>query len=540
MSNAAKSITPEFDWNNPDYLPVLVDRDRRINAIRKDPDLLIAAKIHYAQSQSGIIDFVEDWLFTYDPRLNKPGEVKTIPFMLWDKQREYLLWLKKLYDDRDDGLLEKSRDQGATWLNLAFAVWLWLFVDEVKIGFGSRKELLVDRIGDPDSIFEKGRMLLRNLPEEILPRGFNIDKHAPSLKIINPENGSIIAGESGDQIGRGGRSSIFFKDESAFYERPERIDSALSQNSDCKIDVSTPNGPGNPFYKKRHSGKIPVFTLHWMDDPRKDQAWYDKECDRLDDVIVAQEIDIDYHASAEGAVIPAKWVRAAVNFEMEASGRKRGGLDVADEGGDLNALVMGHGSVVTDIDTWKKGNTTQTTRKAHLKCKIKDIEDVNFDSIGVGAGVKGESAEISKKIKEETGQADPITFHPIHTGESPTSGEYAKGKKNIDMFLNYRAQLWWEARRRFEKTYEHVNKIKEHDLDELISIPNHPELIAELSQPKFEIGPSGKIKIESKDHMRARGVKSPNIADALVLFLADKGIYSTVASIARRKAGRRR
>ena len=37
----------------------------------------------------------------------------------------------------------------------------------------------------------------------------------------------------------------------------------LSQTSNCKIDVATPNGNGNPFYNQRHSGKVTVFTFHW-------------------------------------------------------------------------------------------------------------------------------------------------------------------------------------------------------------------------------------------------------------------------------------
>ena len=112
--------------------------------------------------------------------------------------------------------------------------------------------------------------------------------------------GTIIKGEAGDNIGRGGRSSIYFKDESAFYERPDKIEAALSQNSDVKIDVSTPNGTGNPFYRKRHGGQIPVFTFHWRQDPRKDQAWYDNQKRILDPVILAQEVDIDYTSSAIG------------------------------------------------------------------------------------------------------------------------------------------------------------------------------------------------------------------------------------------------
>jgi hypothetical protein len=44
------------------------------------------------------------------------------------------------------GLVEKSRDMGATWLAVSFSVWLFLFVPGATVGWGSRKEALVDRI----------------------------------------------------------------------------------------------------------------------------------------------------------------------------------------------------------------------------------------------------------------------------------------------------------------------------------------------------------------------------------------------------------
>ena len=151
---AEQLAPPPFDWKHPDYLPIIQERDARLKAIRQDSDLLAAALVHYKEHPVGLIDFVEDWMFTFDPRLEG---LKMVPFVLWEKQREYLLWLKTRYDRREDAVVEKSRDQGATWLNMAFAIWLWRFYADVKIGFGSRKEQLVDRLDDPDSIFEMGQ-----------------------------------------------------------------------------------------------------------------------------------------------------------------------------------------------------------------------------------------------------------------------------------------------------------------------------------------------------------------------------------------------
>lgn len=495
-----------IDFKQPDYLPIFQKRFEVIHRLRGNPALLQAFKLHYKNNP---VDFINDWGLTYDPR-KKPA---LMPFILFDKQKEFILWLKDRYEIKEDGLAEKSRDMGFTWLASAFSVWLWLFHEGSKIGWGSRKEQLVDRLGDPDSIFEKIRMFIRYLPKEFQPAGYDENKHSNYLKIINPENGSVIAGEAGDNIGRGGRSSIYFKDESAFYERPEKIEAALSQNSDVKIDISTPNGNGNPFYQKRFSGKIPVFTMSWRDDPRKDDEWYKKQCDTLDPVTVAQEIDIDYSASIENVCIPAVWVSAAINFDLPKEGMKFAGYDVADEGGDFFALVKRHGNFVYHVEKWKEGTTTQSTRKVYNSCLADNVDVINYDSIGVGAGAKGEFAELNTNVR--------FSINGINSGDSAGMGMYRDTGRTIeDMFLNLRARLWWDMRLRFKRTFEVKNGLEHHPPEDLISIPNDGELIAELSQPKYLFAENGKIQIEKKSDMKKRGIKSPNKADALMLAFA--------------------
>ena len=97
-----------------------------------------------------------------------------------------------LLEHQTTGLVEKSRDMGATWLACAFSIWLWIFYPGASIGWGSRKEQLVDNIGDPDSIFEKMRMLIRNIPRCFLPEGFTERSSFSFMRIINQETGSTI------------------------------------------------------------------------------------------------------------------------------------------------------------------------------------------------------------------------------------------------------------------------------------------------------------------------------------------------------------
>ena len=307
----ADPVELEFDWKNPNYDAIFTERGERLKRIRSTPGMLAGLKEHYKNHPA---DFVSDWGMTFDPRQAEIGLPTVMPFVLFQKQREFIEWTRDRWLAREDGLAEKSRDMGVSWLCCGFAVWMWLFHPGTVIGFGSRKEEYVDKIGDPKSLFWKIRQFVSLLPVEFRPEGYNEKVHAPHMRVLNPENGSAIVGEAGANIGRGNRTAIYFKDESAFYEQAEAIDAALSQTSNCKIDVSTPNGNGNPFYRKRHGGRIPVFTFKWQDDPRKDKDWYAKQKATLDPVIVAQEIDIDYDASVGDAWVSGALIEGAQNI----------------------------------------------------------------------------------------------------------------------------------------------------------------------------------------------------------------------------------
>jgi hypothetical protein len=225
---------------------------------------------------------------------------------------------------------------GLSWTSIGLACSLCLFNKEMVIGFGSRKEEYVDSTGDPKALFWKARKFVETLPVEFRG-GWNAKNTCALYARGVSGNWAVIKGEAGDNIGRGDRTTLYFVDESAFLQRPLLIDAALSQTTRCRIDLSSVNGMANPFAQKRHGGKIPVFTFHWRSDPRKDDEWYRKECEKIDNpVIVAQELDLNYNASAEGVLIPSEWVQAAVDAHIklgiEPTGQRLGAMDIADEG----------------------------------------------------------------------------------------------------------------------------------------------------------------------------------------------------------------
>lgn len=518
--NQALIVKPEIEWP-PNYTAVFKERQQRLLKI-KEKRMESHAFEYYRDNP---IDFIEHWCVTYDPRNAASDVPTTMPFVLFPRQKEYVQFLIDLVDDQENGLVEKTRDMGATWVSCAFSLWLFLFREGSAVGWGSRKELLVDRLGDPDSIFEKIRIMIRALPRFLVPGGLVESVHLSYMNIKNPSNGSTITGEAGKNIGRGGRKLIYFKDESAHYEQAEKIEAALGDNTNCQVDISSVLGSGNIFYRKRKNGTVRVFIMDWKHHPAKTQEWYDKRKEHAIENglehIFAQEIDRDYHASIEGVIIPAKYVKAAIDAHLKLnfkpSGRKTCGLDVADEGFDKNALVTTHGVVVIDIEKWGQGDTTVTAQRAYSYAHSVKADRLIYDKIGVGAGVKGETNRLKKTDKYKDCKVEVSGFNAASKKLYKPNQEFMPGMKNKEMFCNIKAQMWWIARQRFVNTYNAINKGKKFPPEQLISISSdvelYEDLVLELSQPKEARDGEGKIKVESK---KDSTFDSQNLADAFI------------------------
>lgn len=477
----------EINWRHPDYTEVYAERAERLKRIREPGYDLAALKAYYKDHPA---DFINDWGMTFDPRNAERDIPTTTPFILFPKQREFIDWLHERWRNREDGLGEKSRDMGVSWLCVAFGVWMWLFHPGTVVGFGSRKEEYVDKLGDPKSLFWKIREFIELLPVEFRPKGYDRKKHAPYMNITNPENGAAIVGEAGDNIGRGNRTSIYFKDESAFYERPELIDAALSQTSNCKIDISTPNGNGNPFFKKRHSGRIPVFSFHWRDDPRKDQAWYDKQKADLDSVIVAQEIDIDYNASVGDSWMEAEPIMAAQQngpADVRALGGWIIGVDAAHFGDDESVIHKRKGRLNLPQIRRSKLDGVQLAGVVEEECRTLESMGERIDAIVIE--LDGPGASCYDQLRQGK-YADKVIG--IHTGVMLAD----------DRNFNLRAKLWRTA--------------KEYFASPPVSLPNDPELKSQLVSLKYGYR-NGLLLMESKKEYKKRLGKSPDRADAFIL-----------------------
>jgi hypothetical protein len=503
-----------------DTVAILRKRAEALGRLRADPGKLVLLNRYYRDNPWA---FINDWGMTYDPRNLERGVSAVVPFVLFPRQIEWCQFTYSNWKDSEYGGTEKSRDMGVTWLASCFSSTLCLLFDGMNIGFGSRKEEYVDKLGDPKSILWKVRFFMSHLPREW--RGaWNPRQHAPHMRIFFPDTGSTITGEAGDSIGRGDRKAIYFVDEAAHLERPQEVDQALSATTNCRQDISSANGRANPFAEKMHSGKHRKFTFHWRDDPRKDQAWYDKQCATLDPVTVAQEIDIDYSASVEGIVIPTAWVQAAVDLHkrlgITPTGERSAALDVADRGADLNAWGARHGVVLTHAETWsgKEGDIFQTTARAFMLCDTHGLAGFVYDADGLGAGVRGDAAQLNAQRHGRV--LDVSAFVGSGSVHDPERC-MIPGRKNVDFFANRKAQSWWALRFRFQAAWR-ASRGEPYDAEDIISIdsafPERAKLCQELSQSVYKLTGAGKILIDKVPD----GAKSPNLADMVMMLFAPR------------------
>ena len=539
------------DWP-PNYPAVYRWRSKVLKQLISDAKTLKAAKEYYSTHPA---EFIMDWMDTYDPRKSptnanpaRRGE-KWMPFVFFKRQKDVIDFFESCSHDQTSGLVEKCRDFGLTWLACGYSLWRWLFIKNDAIGWGSRKETLVDKPGDPDSIFEKIRLMLKRLPRIWLPAGFSWGRNSTYMKLLNPENGAIIAGEAGDNIGRGGRRSCYFTDEAAHLERPEKVEAALGDNTNVRFDISSVNGVGNVFHRRRENGVIwspdvkdypfgfvRVFVADWRDHPLKTQEWYDARKARYEREgmahIFAQEVDRNYAAAVSNTVIPYQWVEASIDahiklpwFAEALEAHKDdwyAGLDVADEGNDRNALTLRQWVIWREVQEWGERDPGISARKAVLACREhKGHISCQYDCIGVGSGVKTEYNRLT--TDEGVISAHEIPFIPWNAGASvlnpfdriiPDDNESLQNK---DFFDNLKAQAWWSIRTRFYKTFKAVTEGVRYNPDELISIDSRITLLEQLKKELIQptVGHSSRLKllIEKKPD----GMRSPNLADSGVM-----------------------
>lgn len=287
--------------------------------------------------------------------------------------------------------------------------------------------------------------------------------------------------------------------------------------SDCHI----------PEFKdgKRYSV---IKKINWQDNPRfPDELRADMEIMRERDyeeyLHVYEGMPV---SSSENAIIKSKWVHAAIDAHKKLgimpSGIRRGAYDVADGGEDLNAFCIRHGQLVERVEKWsgKGSDLGYSVDRAFNLCADADLKEFLYDADGVGAGVMGIARVKNEERKRNRLLPIKVTIFRGSAEVVKPQSEMFAGRKNIDYFANYKAQAWFNLRRLFENTYNAVVNNVDTKTDDMIfldgTMENLNELVAELSQPTYDMTASGKMLVEKKPN----NARSPNLADSVMMCYA--------------------
>lgn len=242
--------------------------------------------------------------------------------------------------------------------------------------------------------------------------------------------------------------------------------------------------------------------------------------------------------TVDNSIIMAEWFDACVDAHIKLGfkpeGQEKLAYDPADSG-DAKAVAYSHGVVVMGVTETTDGLINDATDWAighavRLKPDV-FIWDVGGSGRGlvrqVTDGLFGKKIKIAQFDGAEGAQDPDGEYEPI-LGEGFVDIE---GKRtNASMFINMRAQCYWRLRDRMFKTYLAVTKGKYFNKDELISFNSEMKslvaLRAELCRiPRKMNVPSGRIQILSKPEMLKLKIKSPNMADAVMMLQKTVDMY---------------
>lgn len=276
----------------------------------------------------------------------------------------------------------------------------------------------------------------------------------------------------------------------------ETAGGALSSEHSWVFMFANPTRPSGYFYRSHHENRASWRTYHvpCQASSRVSASYPDTIAQEygLDSNVYRVRVLGEFPLSEDDSVISLGLIESAVNRDVSPTlAGIVWGLDVARFGDDTTALAKRCGNVLIEpVREWRKIDLMQVSGIVYKEFAETPYDkrptSINIDVIGLGAGVVDRLKELGLPVRG------------INVGEAAAL--------DPARYMRLRDELWFRAKEWFDTRS--------------VCIPRDQGLIGELCVPKYRIESSGKIKVESKDDMKKRGVKSPNKADAFNLTFA--------------------
>lgn len=288
----------------------------------------------------------------------------------------------------------------------------------------------------------------------------------------------------------------------------DALGNITSNEGSRRILIANPTNPASYFAKifKADTGAWALHTISVLDSPNFTDEKYEMSelaLASLSGPSYVEDKKLEYGEDSprykarvlgefafddEQTLITAEAIDKAVATDITVSSDDRPvlGVDVARMGDDKSTVYENIGGRIRYVDAWGKTETTETANKVHRIAIDRSASVVFVDSDGVGGGVKDQLVQLSN------GAYIVVEVHG--SGASPDRRQWH----------NFRAFIWDNFRLRCNKG--------EIDLDH-----NDTDLHDELMGPRYLFNKqTGGLLVESKDDMKGRGMKSPDLADGAI------------------------
>jgi len=252
--------------------------------------------------------------------------------------------------------------------------------------------------------------------------------------------------------------------------------------------TSVPGGPSGPFYDtfRKASSLWKLFHTSAEESTLVSPAWIAERAEEWGEQspLFIARVRGDFPEEDEGVLLKLADLEAAVELELDTEGQAVAfGVDPARFGADASALAVWRGNELLSVETRRQLDTMEVAAWVASEINRLKPRRVIVDEIGLGSGVLDRLRQLGHGI---------VTGLNVGTRAS-----------RPDLYANTRAEIFWRFRESLER----------HE----VKLPDHEQLLAELSALRFEYSQSGQIKLEPKDDTKKRVGRSPDLADAAVL-----------------------
>jgi hypothetical protein len=316
-------------------------------------------------------------------------------------------------------------------------------------------------------------------------------KSAPESSFMSARTSSADRPEA--LAGVHSENVLLIVDEASAIPEPvfESAAGSMSGHAATTVLIGNPTRNTGLFFKTHHQLSQDWNTMHvsCLDNPLVSTDFVQQIKATYGETSNAFRVRVlgEFSLREDDVLIAAELVDGAMGRDVVLDSKEPiiYGVDVARFGDDRTVIVKRQGAVVTEIRSWTGADLMETTGRIVHEADIDKPAEIMVDSIGLGSGVADRLRELGYNVRD------------VNVSESAAMNPQA---------ARLRDELWLTVR-------DWLNQ-------RTCRIPKNDQLRAELCAPTYGFTSSGKIKVEGKSELKRRGMRSPDIADALCLTFA--------------------